>query len=85
MGHSFTVILTKGRYVVSEADAEIVLKGVEEQRPHVLVRADMFGDGLAYSPVRIVVAHVIAVVANDPPVVANQPAHGPCVSFTLVR
>jgi len=65
MNRSFTLVLTKGRYVVSEADAERVLKSVQDQDAHVLVRADMLGDGLVYSPVRIVVSHVIAVVEND--------------------
>lgn len=77
MERSFTVILTKGRYVISESDAELILRSVEEKRAHVLVRADMLGDGLAFSPVRIVIAHVIAVVSNEP---AEA-----CASIKLVR
>lgn len=65
MASLFTVVLTKGCYVVAQQDAEAVLKAVEDQQPHVLVRADLLGDGLVFSPVRLVTAHVIAVVANE--------------------
>lgn len=65
MENTFTIVLTKGRFVVDESDAAAVLRAVEEHSPHVLVRADMLGDGLAYAPVRVVTAHVIAVTANE--------------------
>lgn len=67
MDQSFTVVLTKGRYVVRESDAHEILTAIERKAAHVLVRADMLGDGVTFSPVRIVVQHVIAVVANEQP------------------
>lgn len=64
MERSYTVRLTRGAYVVDEADADKVLKAVENQEPHVLVKADTFGDGLHFAPVRVITAHVISVIEN---------------------
>ena len=61
----FTVNLTRGAYVVRSADSEKLLAAIEARAPHVLVDADLLGDGLYYSPVRIVVAHVISIVQNE--------------------
>lgn len=60
----FTINLTRGAYVVRQADADKILRAVEQNEPHILVEADLLGDGLYYSPVRIIVQHVIAVVKN---------------------
>lgn len=65
--NTFTIVMTTGAYVVNEEYAEQVLAAVERRDPHVLVEADLLGDGLYHSPIRIVTAHVTAVVKNDHP------------------
>jgi hypothetical protein len=60
----FTINLSRGAYLVRAQDAERVLRAVEERAPHVLVEADLLGDGLHFAPVRIVVNHVISVLEN---------------------
>jgi hypothetical protein len=64
MSQTFTVILTRGAYVVRETDANKIMEAVRKSEPHVLVDADMIGDDLYYTPVRIVTTHVVAVAAN---------------------
>lgn len=64
MGLSFTVFMTKGAYVVNEADAERVLEALDAGSAHVAVTADIFGDGLRSQPMRIVTAHVVSVATN---------------------
>lgn len=62
---TYTVFLTKGAYVVKQPDAERILDAVERSEPHVLVSADLFGDGIHFAAVRIVTAHVIAITQNE--------------------
>lgn len=62
---SYAIVMTKGAYVVSEDDALRVLEAVEQSQPHVLVCADLLGDGIAEHRVRIITSHVIAVVDSS--------------------
>ena len=63
----YTIRLTRGMYVVNAEDADRVLAGIEAKAVHVLVSADTMGDGLYTCPVRIILAHVMAIVENQPP------------------
>lgn len=56
--------MTKGAYVVEAQDAERVLEAVTQRDAHVLVRADLTGGGEFFASIRLVVAHVIAVIEN---------------------
>ncbi|MBC5815889.1 MAG: hypothetical protein GIW97_05030 [Candidatus Eremiobacteraeota bacterium] len=67
MSSTFAIVLSKGSYVVGESCALRVIKAIEDAEPHVLVNADLLGDGLCYSLVRLVTAHVIAIVDNAGP------------------
>jgi hypothetical protein len=75
----FTINLSRGAYVVRLQDAERVLRAVEERSPHVLVEADLLGDGLHFAHVRIVVSHVISVIKNGTEDAAGQ--SGPRLSL----
>lgn len=59
------MVLSKGAYVVRPHDAERILEAIDRSDRHVLVEADLLGDGIHYSAVRLVTAHVIAVVKNE--------------------
>lgn len=47
------------------SDADLVLEAISSEHPHVLVQADILGDGLYFSPVRIVLKHVISIMENE--------------------
>lgn len=64
MDRLYTINLTRGAYVVKGHDAERILEAIASSDPHVLVEADLLGDGLYYSEVRVVIAHVMSVVRN---------------------
>jgi tRNA U38,U39,U40 pseudouridine synthase TruA len=70
---SYTVYLTRGAHVVRERDAERILEAVESRAPHVLVQADILGDDLVWNSVRIIVAHVVSIVRNEPAAPATRP------------
>jgi hypothetical protein len=63
----FTVVMSKGSYVVREADALRVLDAIDRKDGHVLVEADLLGSGESFSQVRLTVAHVISIVCNANP------------------
>jgi tRNA U38,U39,U40 pseudouridine synthase TruA len=69
----FTINLTRGAYVVRQPDAERMLQAISARESHALVKADILGDGLYYSPVRIVVDHVISIVENEHVVNQSDP------------
>lgn len=62
---TYAVVMTKGAYVVKSSCAERILEAVQQSEPHILVEADLLGDGMYYSPVRLVTAHVVAIVKNS--------------------
>jgi hypothetical protein len=66
MTDTFTLVMSKGSYVLDEEQASAVLQALEECTPHILVDADIAGDGLYRSAVRVVTAHVVALIRNEP-------------------
>lgn len=68
----YTITLTKGAYVVRGSDANAVLRAIEDQEPHVFVRADVLGEGTSFVSVRVVTAHVVSVIENATPSVRQQ-------------
>lgn len=64
MKRTFTLFMTRGAYVVGEADAHRVMEAITNGTPHVGVSADVVGDGLCVQPMQIVTAHVVSVSAN---------------------
>jgi hypothetical protein len=73
MVETFAVVLSKGAYIVRQHDAERILDAIDRSERHLLVDADLLGDGIHFSPVRIVLAHVIAIVKNDSRVDSPRP------------
>jgi hypothetical protein len=43
---SGAVVLSKGAYIVRESDAETILAAINGSERHVLVEADLLGDGV---------------------------------------
>lgn len=86
MKRTFTVFMTRGAYVVGEADAKRVLEAISAGTTHVGVSADVFGDGLCVQPMQIVAAHVVSVSTNEQPeICAPAASNAKRSAFTLVR
>lgn len=58
----YTVFLTKGTYVVDEADAQRIRDAVESRSPFVEVGVDLRCDGVVAHRAEIATAHVVTLV-----------------------
>ena len=83
MQDTFTIVLSKGAYVVDQNSAETVLAAIENGAKHVLIKADVLGDGLCLADVRVVTAHVISVLRNATELAPGETDRPPTLS--LVR
>jgi hypothetical protein len=64
MASSYTLILSRGTYVVDTTDGESILEALSNRKPVVTVDVDMLGDGFVRENVRLATSHVIAVIPN---------------------
>jgi hypothetical protein len=72
----YTVFLTKGTYLVDEADAERIRTAVASRNPFVEVGVDLRCDGVVAHRAEIATSHVVTLVRVPDARAAEEPALG---------
>ena len=63
---TYTIVLTKGTHLISQAAAETVLRALQENQRTVEIELDPFGGVAADRRTVVAVRHVIALTENVP-------------------
>jgi hypothetical protein len=78
----YTVFLTKGSYLVDEADADRIRTAVASRSPFVEVGIDLRCDGVVAHRAEIATSHVVTLVRVPEARAAEEPARAECAAGT---
>ena len=76
----YTVFLTKGTFLVDEADAERIRNAVASRSPFVEVGVDLRCDGVVAHRAEIATSHVVTLVRVPDAHAAADPARAECAA-----